>query len=377
MGNVLLIENLATDFYSARLPFARYLMTKGWKVFALIPFDSQYSKLIQLEGIHVLDYELNRRDKGIRQLLSLLVMYRKLLLKYEFQVIHSFRFQPNLINVLVGRKNKKIIHITGLGIAFSNPGFKFRLYRFASQIIYILKFFLTSKVIVQNPDDVKDIWASKLFKNKIKIVLGSGIDVNIFSSQNYNKKSIRDGLGIRDNEILFICVSRLIWEKGIKELCEAFQIEHKNNSNIILYIVGWSDFENPRHVPIDFLTSLSDDSGIHFLGKRSDISDLLAASDVFILPSYYREGIPRSLLEALSMGLPIITTDMPGCRLTVTTENGILIKPKSVNEIRNSLVAIINKDFVGMGRVSRKLASKNFSNKVIFEEIESIYNVIC
>jgi glycosyltransferase involved in cell wall biosynthesis len=102
--------------------------------------------------------------------------------------------------------------------------------------------------------------------------------------------------------------------------------------NIILYIVGWPDYENPRHVTDAYVNSIEEGSSIRFLGKRDDISQLLADSDVFIFPSYYREGIPRSLLEALSMGLPIITTDMPGCKDTVCDNiNGVLISPKSVD----------------------------------------------
>jgi glycosyltransferase involved in cell wall biosynthesis len=111
------------------------------------------------------------------------------------------------------------------------------------------------------------------------------------------------------------------------------------------------------------------------LGKRDDISQLLAASDVFIFPSYYREGVPRSLLEALSMGLPIITTDMPGCKDTVHDNiNGILITPMSVDSIINAIKLIMSKNKKEMGDVSRTLAVEKFQDKLIFKQIESLYN---
>lgn len=376
-NKILLIENFASDFYGARLPFAKYLLKKGYDVYAMIPEDKTYSSLIQLEGIYVLEYQFNRKNKGLFQLYYLIQKYKKIVTENDFQIVHSFRFQPNLLNALVGigKKYQKIIHITGLGIVFSNNSFKYIILRFISQFIFFIKFVFINKVIFQNTDDINDIWASRFFKQKIKLIYGSGVDTKKYSSAIYDKNIIRASLGVSEEKKIFICITRLIWEKGIYELVEAFKKLHLENTNILLYIVGWSDFDNPRHVSNDFISSITSNTGITFLGKRTDIPELLAASDVFILPSYYREGVPRSLLEALSMGLPIITTDMPGCRLTVNNNlNGILIQPKSVSEIESSVNKILNKNFIEMRHESCKLSELLFTDKIVYNNIINTYS---
>ena len=141
-----------------------------------------------------------------------------------------------------------------------------------------------------------------------------------------------------------------------------------------MLIVGWVDEDNPRHVPTDFINKFNNKYNIFFLGKKDNIKELLALSDVFVYPSYYREGIPRSILEALSMGLPIITTNTPGCILTVDEgENGIIIEPRSNPELYESFLSIDNFDFDKMSIQSRHMAINIFSEKIIFEKIERIY----
>ena len=378
MKKVLLIENSATDFYGARVPLAKYLLNIGWQVYAMIPEDKIYSELIQREGICVIEYSFNRKNKGFFQLYNLLKKYKLILKENDFQIVHSFRFQPNLLNVIsgIGESHQKIIHITGLGIAFSNKSLKYQILKFISQIIFLIKFYFANSIIVQNPDDINDIWASKFFISKIQQINGSGIDTIKFSPEKYENKQIRASLNISEEKKVFICITRLIWEKGIRELVEAFKILHRQNNNVLLYVVGWSDHDNPRHVSHDFISSIEPDSGIIFLGKRTDIPQLLAASDVFIFPSYYREGIPRSLLEALAMGLPIITTDMPGCRLAVNSNlNGLLISARSVSDIECSALEILKKNFKDMRLESRRLADVFFKDTIIFEQISSLYKL--
>jgi glycosyltransferase involved in cell wall biosynthesis len=373
---ILLIENSARDFHKSRLDFALYLKSKGWDVYVMIPLDVIYTEMIHKEGICVISYHLDRKNKSLFQMLKLFSYYKKIITDHHFDFIHSFRFQPNFLNIFFGLscRSKSIIHITGLGIVFSNNMFKFRILRFLSQFIYLIKFFLVDKVIFQNPDDIRDVFASKYFRNKVFLVPGSGVDIHHFDPIKYDKMSIRDTLNISINDVLFICVTRLLWEKGISELVEAFEEIKFKFPNFRLLIVGSADIENPSHVNSNFIDNFNQSNSIMFLGDRNDIPELLSASDYFILPSYYREGIPRSILEALSMGLPIITTDMPGCRMTVeNSNNGILIKPKSVNEIINGLELIISMNRKKLGLHSRRLAVEKFQSRLIYEKIECLY----
>lgn len=376
-NKVLIIENFAADFFKARLPLARYLKELGWDVYALVPRDSHYSKMIAQEKIKVIEYNFERNNKGVFQIISLIKLYRRILNENNFSITHSFRFQPNLLNILsgIGLRHKKILHITGLGIAFSNRTLKFLILKWLSQIIFLVKFLFADSVIVQNEDDINDLWAGKFFKNKLFLISGSGVNIDQFNPSIFDKIDLRSKLGIKAEQLVFICVTRLIWEKGIKELVDAFSKIQFFEPNIVLYIVGWSDYDNPRHVTDEYINSIEDGSCVHFLGKRDDIPQLLAAADVFIFPSYYREGVPRSLLEALSMGLPIITTDMPGCKDTVQDSiNGILISPMSVDSIIDGIKLIITNNKNEMGENSRKLAVEKFQDKLIFKQIEGLYN---
>ncbi|NQW59128.1 MAG: glycosyltransferase, partial [Polynucleobacter sp.] len=149
---------------------------------------------------------------------------------------------------------------------------------------------------------------------------------------------------------------------------------HSSCANVRLLIVGWSDHDNPRHVPKSYIEEWNGKHNITFLGRKENIRELLAASDVFVYPSYYREGIPRGILEALSMGLPVITTATPGCKLTVVHgENGYLIKPGSTSELTNAMQRILQIDMKEMSSKSRILAEEQFSDALIFSQIEHTY----
>lgn len=374
---ILLIENFSDDFYNARLPLAKYLLEGGWDVYALIP-EGEYVDLIEQAGVKPIVYQLNRKDKGMKQLIRLIGIYRSVIREHSIDIVHSFRFQPNLLNVLANFFNKKkvILHITGLGIAFSNSSFFYRLLRLISQFIFQVKLIRANKVIVQNPDDINDIWLNKVWSKKMSVISGSGIDTILFDKKLFDKRILRANLNILETDVVFICVTRLIWEKGIKEMTDAFHHMKEEGKNCKLWIVGWSDMDNPRHVEDAYIRHFENDSNIFFMGKKKNVRELLAAADVFLYPSYYREGIPRGILEALSMSLPIITTDMPGCKLTVIQDrNGYLIKPRSADEICSSVNNLLKRnDMVSMGDNSRILAKTKFSNSIIFSEIASLYN---
>lgn len=377
MKRVLLIENSSLDFYSARIPLANFLMEKGWDVYALVPNDEHVKKIQDL-GIQVIVKDLNRKNKGISQLYRLIKTYQRIIKKYKIDIVHSFRFQPNLVNVLANffNRRKVIIHITGLGIAFSNTSPKYLILKLISHLIFQVKLFSANRIIVQNSSDAKDMWFYRFWKKKIHIIPGSGINISLFDKKLYDKEKLREYFKINPNEIVFICITRLIWEKGINEMIGAFEAIGKSNSRIKLKIVGWTDEDNPRHVAKNFIEKFANHSTISFLGKRNDVKRLLAVADVFIYPSYYREGIPRGILEALSMSLPIITTNTPGCNLTVKPEiNGYLIPARSIESIIDAVEKITSADnLIEMGVNSRLLAQKEFADQIIFNNIEELYN---
>ncbi len=379
--NILLVENNGADFFKYRLRFAEYLINEGFNVFILVP-DDGYVKLLKDKGLTVFYYQLERNKNFLKQVYLNLIVYKKLLKKADIHIVHSFRFFPNLINVLANifsQKRKKIIHVTGLGIVYSNNSFKYRIYKLVSNICYFFMICASDITIVQNPDDLNDLLFFPFMKRKIKLIKGSGVDTDFFKREAITNSLTRKYLGFKDNDLIFVCVTRLIWEKGVHEMVEAFKKLNVANPNIQLLIVGKPDENNPRKVSDEYIAEANKHSGINFIGARNDVREILALSDVFIFPSYYREGIPRGILEALAMGMPLIVADMPGCNLTViNTKNGFLVKPRSENDIYEK----VTNEFTNrlalkrMGEISRDLAEREFSDKIIYRQIEKLYTLI-
>ena len=378
LGNkrVLLIENFSSDFYKARLPLAKFLQKQGYEVFALVPNDG-YLEKIKDAGIQVIGYDLVRKDKGIRQLIRLTKIYKIVAEENRIDIVHSFRFQPNLVNVLANFFNRRrvVLHVTGLGIAFSNSSIYYQVLRFISQLIFQLKLIRANALIVQNEDDKNDLWLSGYWEKKISLINGSGVNTTIFNQSLYDRNALRKEFGISEQDFVFICVTRLILEKGIVEITTAFHKLNELNPNIKLWIVGWADIDNPRHVQKSYIEKYENSAAVKFLGRKDNVKELLAAVDVFIYPSYYREGIPRGILEALSMSLPILTTDTPGCKMTVREDqNGYLFKPRSSDEIIKYVLKLINSpELKAFGLKSRAIADSEFSETIIFSQIEKLY----
>jgi glycosyltransferase involved in cell wall biosynthesis len=368
---VLLLAHDGEDFYKARIPFARYLQAQGCSVSVILPVD-KYTELIQDEGFEVQHSNLERDNTNLFNLISTILFVQKYAKKNNIDLIHSFKFIPNLINVLsnILTKKKVVLHIAGLGIAFANKSFKYRLIKIAFRILFFFQFLRANLVIIQNPDDYDDFLFRDRFRHKIKVVKGSGVNIETFHPK--NKVASESGKSV------FLCTTRLIWEKGIAEMTEAFDsLPETVKSNIELLIIGDPDTKNPRAVSEKFIEKYKDSSVIRFLGRKPDVEKYLDSSDVFILPSYYREGIPRSILEALACGLPVITTTVPGCNLTVKPgENGFLIEPRSIEAIRQSVELIVSQkaNWKAMGESSRKLAITEFSEEVVFSQIVKLYS---
>ena len=304
--------------------------------------------------------------------------YRNVLKKYPIDIVHSYRFFPNFINVLANifSKRKVVLHVTGLGIIYANNSFKFKIYRLISNLAYYFMISFSNAVIVQNPDDLDDLSFPGINLKKLHLVKGSGVDTQLFHPGIASRQKIRSAFNIAESEKVFMCVTRLIWEKGIKEMVDAFATLHVKYPDCKLVIVGSPDHGNPMHVSPEYMHSENNRNNVFFWGAQTDIPAVLSAADVFIFPSYYREGIPRCLLEALAMGLPVITTDMPGCNLTVENgKNGLLIEPRSVEAIIRAVTFFMEgkADLPIMQSQSRKMAETFFSEDIIYHEVLAVY----
>jgi glycosyltransferase involved in cell wall biosynthesis len=185
-----------------------------------------------------------------------------------------------------------------------------------------------------------------------------------------------------DNSIIRILfTARMIREKGILELVEAANLLRKNYHERIQFLLCGDIVDNPKSLTKKELDKISDEHYIVWLGYRTDIRELLEQSHIVAFPSYYREGIPKSLIEACAVGRPIVTTDSIGCRDTVIDGyNGFLVPIRDSKALAEKLEILINDKSLRilMGKNSRKLAERDFSIEKVIEKHLEIYNkLIC
>lgn len=377
---IALVENLGIDFYNARTRYALYLKGLGFDVYAIVPNDG-YVKKIQSSGIHVISVSNNIRGSGILNKIIYAWHLWKIFCNNKFDIIHTYRLQPNIIGTFIAgifTKAKIVNHITGLGTAFNYSSGKYQFLQFITKSLYKFNYFLFRQYsIFQNHQDIKDLGVEE----RSFCVKGSAVNENKFNNDSISiskKNSLNIKYNIlKDNTTNFLFVSRLIKEKGIVELIEGFKLSSKKNK-IQLLIVGWFDENNESSLNQNSLNKLIEGyENIKYLGKQVDIPELISLTDVSILPTYYREGTPRFLLESMAMKKPIITTDMPGCdHLIKKNENGVLIQPKSIVAIEKSINFVCGKNLIFMGQKSYEIYISNFSESIVYNSLIDIYKKI-
>ena len=371
MNRILIIENNEQDFLKARLPIMK-LLKSNYEFYACYP-----GSIFNLDTeIKTLEFPLQRNNKSPFQLLSLSKLIGRYVFEYNIELVHSFRFQPNIISILAMSRTLRICHITGLGTAFSSH---FSLNKIISLLIYQVILFKSNLVITQNHDDFLDInLLGSHFKKKNLVIEGSGVDTDVFKPQKVTitKKNV-------EFKILFI--SRLLKSKGVIELINAvnlinqssFIASHRHYISVKLDIVGWIDDCNPDSISLADIKFYQNESVV-FHGKHDNVLPFYNNANLFCFPSKYREGVPRVLLEALSSGLPIITTDTPGCKECIDG-NGKLISIVSELDIFNAITTILqmpDEYLKTMSFNSRKMAQEKFSKEVVRDKLLETYNEI-
>ncbi|MDF9760408.1 glycosyltransferase involved in cell wall biosynthesis [Peribacillus simplex] len=242
----------------------------------------------------------------------------------------------------------------GLGSVFRNNGQK----SFARDILkieYKYAFYVCDKVFFQNKDDCNEIIKADLIKkNKIVMINGSGVNLDKFTEKK-----------IPDNPV-FLFVGRIIRDKGIIEYTEAAKIVKEKYPEARIQILGYFD-TNPTAIKEEEIYEYVNKGVIEYLGSSDDVRPFLEKSSVYVLPSYH-EGTPKSVLEAMATGRPIITTDAPGCRETVVNNiNGFLVPVKNANKLAEKMIWMIEhkEEVERMGQESLRICKEKFDvNKV-------------
>ena len=361
---------VATDryFITHRLNLAIKAVESNYQVFLITSKTSnKYIKNITDNNIKVYDIKLHRSNLNIFSEIVFFFKFLKCLFLIKPDIIHNVALKPVVYGSLASfllRIKLTVNAIAGTGIIFNKINkTNFFLQKFIKFILS--KSLKKGTVIVQNDSDKNFI--IKLGIEKKKIIMQNGVGINLNKYRNEAKLA---------NKPRILLASRLLWSKGVGDYVEAIKILNKKQNSFIFLLAGFSDLENPDHIKEKFIKEWEDKKLLVFLGWVEDMPKLLSSIDIFCLPSYYGEGVPKSLIEAIASSIPCITTDTPGCRITVqNNENGFLVPIMNPKEIAISIEKIIESDFIysRMSKKSRLLAENKFNEDTIINQTLKIY----
>jgi N,N'-diacetylbacillosaminyl-diphospho-undecaprenol alpha-1,3-N-acetylgalactosaminyltransferase len=311
--------------------------------------------------------------------LKFLVELYKIFRNEKFDLIHNFTIKPNIYGAIAGRlaRTKRIVAlVAGLGYAFlDGRGLKSRLIKLIALLAYKVGFKLTDKVWFQNSDDL-ELLVSKgaVEREKTVLIKGSGVDLHEFSMESVNLNDLaklKQELGLTKDSQVVVMSARAQRSKGVLEFIEASSLVAQRNPDCIFLLMGVLAGNSPEAIPKEYLGE-KESSYFRWLGFREDAREVLALADVVCLPSYYREGIPRSLLEALALGKPIVTTASVGCQETVdNNKNGFLVPVRDAQALAQAISKLLDDVELRQkfGHYSRLKAESEFDERLVVKRV--------
>lgn len=376
---IVMIGTTAACFYGFRADLIKELVKKNVKVYAFT-IDNQALELkkIQWLGAIPVVYSLNRGS--LNPLSDLYATYKlsKQIKELKPDLVFSYFTKPVIYGSLAAKlsKVKKITAmLEGLGSPFTvhphGQSLKIKLIRFIQVSLYRIVFPFIDKIVFLNKDDPVDLIENNKIKHKANssVVLGPiGLNLEDYSYTPWDTSK----------EISFIFIARLLAEKGIFEYVEAAKIVKNMYPNIIFRVIGGLDLENPYGLTQNQLDELIESKTIEYSGFVTNVDDYIKKSAVFVLPSYYREGVPRSTQEAMAIGRPVITTDVPGCRDTVIDGvNGFLVPKWNPQALAEKMIYFIEhpEQVRMMGDQSHKIAIEKFDAEKVNQRLLEILGI--
>ena len=368
---IILVSNTSWSIYNFRLNLMEKLKNKGYKIFFCSPYD-EYVEKLKKYGFKYLKLNISR--KGLNPIYEIFTIVKLYLIykRIKPSLTLHYTIKPNIYGTIAARlaRINCINTITGLGYVFLKKGLIF----FIVLCLYKLTFKYPKRIFFQNKDDLDLFLEYKIIKkDKAVLVNGSGIDINYFHP-NFCK------IDNKKTNFIFLFIGRLLWDKGIGEFVEASKTVYGKYDNVKILILGSIDKGNPRSISEIDLEYFTKHKYIKYLGNKEDVRPYLCEADCVVLPSYYREGIPRSLLEAMAMAKPIITTNVVGCKEVIEDgKNGYMIQAKDSNNLADAMIKMIEigeKKRKEMGLYGRKKVEKEFDEELVINKYLKIIEEI-
>lgn len=335
----------------------------------IAPRDEYSDRLSQEFEYH--DVWMNNKGTNPKEDIKTTVQFYKLYKQIKPDAVLHYTIKPNIYGTiacdLLGIKT--VNNIAGLGTLFIKQNFVTKI----AKGLYKYSQSKANKIFFQNNDDYEMFTSERLVeRHKCDVLPGSGVDTLRFEAIEHHRE---------DDTFRFLLIARMLWDKGVGEYVEAARIIKMNYPNIQFQLLGFLDVANNSAISKEQMQEWVDEGLINYLGVSDNVKNEIAKADCIVLPSFYREGTPRTLLEAASMAKPIITTDNVGCRDVVDDSvNGYLCEVRNAADLADRMEKIINlseDERAAMGQAGRRKMINEFDEKIVIDKyIEAIEEIL-
>ena len=367
---IAIVANSAWAAYNFRINLALAINNEGHEVIFIIPYDYEYSKKLkkkfECHNLYLDSKGLNP-FKDIKTFINLLGIYKKV----KPDIVCHFTVKLNIYGSIAARvfKISSLNNITGLGTLFIRRNFATHI----AKLLYKLSLSFSTKVFFQNTEDLNYFLQNKLIdQSKSELLPGSGVDLEKFK---FSTKPIQK------DKFVFLLISRLLRDKGIYEYIESIRIIKRRYPEKLIefQLLGEVGVNNRSAIKVSELDAWINDDLICYLGFTDQVENIISGCDCVVLPSY-REGMPRSILEAFAIGRTVIVSDVPGCRDIVDHKtNGLLCKVKSSEDLSRKMITMmrISQDTRNkLAKNGRKKIENLFDEKIVIKAYLKIINDI-
>jgi glycosyltransferase involved in cell wall biosynthesis len=357
---ILIGINSSWNFVNFRSGLIKSLIAHGYEVVAAAPADEYVSKLKEL-GCRYIKLSIDNKGTHPGRDVLLFADYFKLIRAEKPSVFLGYTIKPNIYGSLAAHSLgvPVINNVAGLGTVFNKSGWLNRLVR----QLYRISLSRSAKVFFQNNEDLQLFLSGKLVAKAVADRLpGSGVDLVKF-----NATPLPTGPIVR-----FLLIARMLWDKGVGEYVEAARLLKQRGIDAECCLLGFLDVQNPAAISRKQMDEWVSEGVVSYLGMSDSVSDEISNATCVVLPSFYREGTPRTLLEAAAVGRPIVTTDAVGCRDVVDDGvNGFLCKPKDASDLADKMERIVRMSLSErevMGENGRIKVEREFDEQIVINK---------
>lgn len=374
MPKLILFANTDWYLYNFRRSLALAARASGYEVLLVSP-PGQYGPRLRGLGLRWEPLSgMDRRSLNPWRESRLLGELVALLRRERPALVHNFTIKcavyGSVAAMLVGVP-ARVNAVAGLGYVFASRDWRARALR--PLVRGALRLALRgnrSRLILQNPDDAEMFAGHGLIESeRLRLIPGSGVDCSRFVPR---PRAENDPPRV-------LLAARLLWEKGLAEYVQAARTLRARGRKVRFLLAGASDPGNPAAVPEATVRGWVDEGIVQWTGHVDDMAALFASVDIVVLPTYYREGLPKSLIEAAACAVPLITTDMPGCRDVVTDgEDGLLVPPRNADALLDAIVRLLDAPKLArrLGLAARAKALAEFDERIVIRRTLETYGEV-